>query len=54
MIKDVESSAAALIDGGWVPEDREEMIAEYELTEDDADVLIAEMKRMIEMNMEEE
>ena len=37
MIKDYESSAAALYDGGWRAEDRDQLIEEYELTEDEAD-----------------
>ena len=37
MIKDYEASAAALYDGGWKAEDRDQLIEEYELTEEEAD-----------------
>lgn len=33
---DYRSSAAALYDGGWRAEDKEELIAEYQLTEGEA------------------
>lgn len=36
-IEDIESSAAALYDGGWRAEDRDQMIEEYDLHPDDAD-----------------
>ena len=36
MIKDVQSSAAALYDGGWRAADKEDLIEEYELTADEA------------------
>lgn len=41
-IKDVSSSAAALYDGGWRAKDKDQLIEEYELTEEDA-VAICEM-----------
>ena len=37
MIKDYEASAAALYDGGWKAEDRDQHIKEYELTDEEAD-----------------
>lgn len=37
MIKDYEASAAALYDGGWKAEDRDQLIKEYELTDEEAD-----------------
>lgn len=37
MIKDFESSAAALYDGGWRAEDKEELMQEYDLTEEEAE-----------------
>jgi hypothetical protein len=37
MIKDVSSSAAALYDGGWRAEDRDQLIKEYDLTAEEAD-----------------
>lgn len=36
---DYERSAASLYDGGWRAEDREQMISEYKLTEEEADGL---------------
>lgn len=33
---DYRSSAAALYDGGWRAEDRDELISEYELTKEEA------------------
>lgn len=36
MLKDVESSAAALYDGGWRAEDKAQLIEEYNLTETEA------------------
>lgn len=46
MLKDVTSSAAALYDGGWRAEDKDQLIAEYDLTEDEADILCAELENM--------
>ena len=46
MIKDVQSSAAALYDGGWRSGGRDELIAEYDLTEDEADQLCEELERL--------
>lgn len=37
MIADFYSSAAALYDGGWRAEDKEQLIEEYDLTEDEAE-----------------
>lgn len=53
MFTDVNSSAAALLDGGWTPEDKDELIQEYELTQDEADDLCSEMERIIEINRRE-
>lgn len=36
---DYSSSAAALYDGGWRADDRDELITEYQLTEEEADEL---------------
>jgi DNA-binding transcriptional regulator YiaG len=46
MLKDVTSSAAALYDWGWRAEDRDRLIAEYNFTEDEADILCAELEDM--------
>jgi hypothetical protein len=35
MLKDLESTAAALFDGGWRAEDREQLKEEYDFTDDD-------------------
>lgn len=45
-IMDFESSAAALYDGGWRKEDKEELMAEYALDEDDADKLVGMLAKM--------
>ena len=37
MINDYEASAAALYDGGWRAEDRDQLIYEYDLTAEEAD-----------------
>lgn len=37
MINNYEASAAALYDGGWRAEDREQLIYEYDLTAEEAD-----------------
>jgi hypothetical protein len=39
-VRDYESMAAALYDGGWRAEDREQLKAEYELTDDDVDRIV--------------
>ncbi len=41
----LSDSAAALYDGGWRAEDREQLIEEYQLTEDEADALCRELAR---------
>lgn len=46
MIHDTQHSAAALYDGGWRASDRDQLIAEYGLTEDEADAICAELERM--------
>ena len=38
-MKDIESSAATLYDGGWRTDEREALIGEYDLTEEEADVI---------------
>lgn len=53
MIKDISSSAAALYDGGWRSEDKDQLISEYQLSEADADALcesLAEMEIEIKAN----
>ena len=41
-MKDYESMAAALYDGGWRAEDREQLKAEYDLTDE-------EVKRIVDL-----
>ena len=36
-MKNIFDSAAALFDGGWRAEDRDFLISEYDLTDDEAD-----------------
>lgn len=38
-MKDYLASAAALYDGGWRAEDKDQIVEEYELTEEEADKL---------------
>ena len=38
-MKDIESSAATLYDGGWRADEREALIGEYDLTEEEADAI---------------
>lgn len=46
MFEDIQSSASALYDGGWRSEDKDQLIAEYSLTEDEAVALCNELSRM--------
>lgn len=39
MINDVTSSAAALYDGGWRAADKDELIEEHNLTEEEANAI---------------
>jgi hypothetical protein len=39
-VKDYESMAAALYDGGWRVEDRDQLKAEYNLTDSDVEQLV--------------
>ena len=41
---DIESTAASLYDGGWTAEDRDKLISESELTEEDADAICEMLK----------
>ena len=45
MLKDVQSSAAALYDGGWRAADLEQLISEYELNADEAEAICSELQR---------
>jgi hypothetical protein len=56
MLKDVQSIAAALYDGGWRAADREQLIAEYELDVAEADAICEKLcdyeDRQIDMTLE--
>ena len=45
---DYQESAAALYDGGWRAEDREQLISEYNLTEKEADEICEWLKEFEE------
>ena len=47
MMKDINTTAASLIDGGWTPEDAEQIQSEYNLTEEETAEIIAEMQRIL-------
>ena len=46
---DNQYSAANLYDGGWRADDRDELIEEYGLTEDEADDICKELARIERM-----
>ena len=48
MFKDYESSAAALYDGGWRSEDKDQLMSEYDMTEEEADEVCEYLKRFEE------
>jgi hypothetical protein len=50
MLKDVSSSAAALYDGGWKSADADQLRAEYDLTEDEAQELCSALADLEEKN----
>lgn len=43
---DINTSAAYLYDGGWRKEDKEQLIKEYELSEDEADAIALELEKI--------
>lgn len=47
-ISDITTSAAALYDGGWRAEDRDQLITEYDLTLEDAEAICELLKDMEE------
>lgn len=47
MLNTVHADAQALIDGGWKPEDYEEIREEYDLTEDETSEICQEMERIL-------
>ena len=52
MLNTVHMDAQSLIDGGWKPEDCEEIKREYELTEEETCEICQEMERIL--NVEDE
>lgn len=44
-MNDYESAAAALFDGGWTSEDKEQLIEEYALTKEEAETICKELSR---------
>ena len=49
-ISDIATSAAALYDGGWRAEDRDQLITEYDLTLEDAEAICEALKGIEEAN----
>lgn len=47
MLNTVHMDAQSLIDGGWMPEDYEEIKEQYELTEEEARGICQEMERIL-------
>lgn len=45
MWNDINSSASALHEGGWTSEDKEQLMQEYQLTEEDAEEICEELKK---------
>lgn len=52
MMSTVHMDAQSLLDGGWKPDDYEEIREEYGLTEDEACEICQEMERIL--NVEDE
>lgn len=46
MTNDLNTTAYTLISSGWTPYDKDDLIAEYELSEEEADAIIEEMIRV--------
>lgn len=44
MIKDIEMSAASLYDGGWRSSDAEDIQAEYQLTDEETEAIVQQLK----------
>ena len=45
-ITDAETDAAALFDGGWRSTDKEDLMDEYDLSEEDAEMLCNELEKL--------
>lgn len=48
MMNDIQRAASNLYDGGWRAEDRDQLIKEYELTEEEADAICEELAKIEE------
>lgn len=46
MGNDISSEAAALYDGGWRSSDKDELIAEYDMSEDEAQGICADLEKI--------
>jgi hypothetical protein len=46
VLKDISMSAAALYDGGWRSTDKEQMMDEYDLEEQEAEAICNELEKM--------
>lgn len=53
MLNTVHMDAMSLLDGGWKPEDYEQIKEEYELTEDETSEICEEMERIIGNRIDE-
>lgn len=47
MLKDLRVSAASLFEGGWSHVDKEELIAEYRFTNEEASVICEELEKLL-------
>lgn len=45
-MNEMQTSAAYLYDGGWRAEDKAQLITEYDLSEEDAQKICAELARL--------
>lgn len=54
MLKDIESAAAALYDGGWRAEDKDQLVDEYELDVEEADAICDRLAEYAEREISEE
>lgn len=52
-MKDINTTAASLIAGGWLPEDAELLQAEYGLDDDELAEVITEMTRLLDAEEED-
>lgn len=46
MLKDAQMSAASLYDGGWRSSDAEQLKDEYQLTDDELEQIVSELREM--------